>query len=278
MSFMDLAVRRRRMGGGAPDPWPATLALISSTKGWALDPTSAALQFDDSGRTVPATVTQQVAASVSAYSSTGFLGQVSATSFEPYWNGKSLQWDGIDDYLSNQAGYTSTILSWLNAVNAATFCVKFRVGSLAAVNTILNVSTNASATASMFMLNVTAAGEISLFMRRVSGDAAGVTFTTSGLNIQTNTDYVLTFTCDYVNGPVNLRINGASANSGTFPGTSPSLGSTAAADSLALRIGRTLSNTNPMNGYTGRMVGLPYLADAGQLATLEAGVGYSTLI
>ncbi len=264
----------------APDTWAAAIAaLATTTKDWALDPTKSNRVWDDSARTVPmGSPPAQIAAIDSDSNVSGYLAQNSSTSFEPVWNGRSLQYDGLDDYLSNQAGLTSTIQSWLNGVSACTFCTKFRVTSLAAVNTLLNHSTTASATASMFMLNTTVAGEIALFMRRVSGDAAGVTFTTSGLSLQINTDYLLTFTCDYVNGPVNLRINGASANSGTFPGTSPSLGSTTASDSLATRMGRTLSNTNPASAYVGRTVGLSYLASAGQITTLEAAVNYSSLI
>ncbi len=267
------------MIGAAPvDPWASALALITDTKGWALDPTNSSLVFDDTARTVPATVTGQAAAIVSASSATGFLGQVTSTSFEPVWNGLSLFFDGTDDYVSNQAGYTSDIQSWMNNVSGLTLCMKFRLNAVGVINTLINLSTTANSTLSGFALVVTAANELNGFVRRTAGDGSTGSAVTSGLGLTTGVDYVATMTVDFANGPMNIRLNGASANSGTWPGTSPSLGNTTAANPLVHRIGRNLSNANPASAYIGRVVGLPYLATAGQITTLEAGVGATALL
>ncbi len=62
--------------GGVVNPWNDTLALITNTKGWALDPTDATRLWDDSGRTILiGTPPLQIAAIDSDSNTSGFLGQ-----------------------------------------------------------------------------------------------------------------------------------------------------------------------------------------------------------
>jgi hypothetical protein len=260
-------------------PWADGLALITSSKGWALDPTDASLQWDDSARTTPGVVTQQIAATTSASAPAGFLGQNSAASFEPVWNGLSHRYDGIDDFFRNTiTAYESTILTWTQGVPGVAFCTKFRLFATGITHALLGVSANVSGSTTLASLNITAAGEISGLFRRLGADAA-ITLTTSGLGLTTGVDYILTLTIDYATGAVSLRINGAAVVSGGWPGTLTNPGATSEnLKANEFRIGRNLAGTNPANLYMGRTLGLPYPPTAGQITTLETAVNTTALL
>lgn len=272
MLGLGLSLTTMRGGGAAPDPWAEALALITSTKGWALDPADLSTLWDDSARTVPLTLAPAALAAIDSVSNpSGYFGQPTGAN-EPSWTGTALSFTSASNHflLTSTASLPSTVQSWLNGVTGWTICMKIRPSG-AAQKQLFQFSTDLVATNTLVGVTLTSAGTIVGTFRRVAADAAVVTVA-SVTALVAGQDYVLTFRGDCANGPISLRINGVAEVSGGWPATMPSLGSTASADVLAARIGRSFANTFPYAGLIARVMALPYHATGADLTTLEAGV------
>jgi hypothetical protein len=255
------------------DPWADALALITDTKGWAFDANDASLIFDDTARTVPATASTQISAAVSASSTLGWTWQQDSAAFKPVWTGLSLDFDGLDDYLDADAADGSTITSMRDAVTGGTFCCKFRLSTIGSIQNLLSTSRWNSNAFGGLIIRATAANEISCFHRRVDGDV-GVTLATAGLGLLAATDYLLTVRMDHPTQAHNIRVGGVQVASGSaYLGATTNAGAT-----QRVRIGRSISATEPLDGLISRAVWLPYYVDGDDLLTLEAGINASALV
>lgn len=261
-----LMAASRRNGGGA-SAWSAASALITSTKSWSLDPTNAARLWDDSTRTTPIGSPPAFIAAIDNDTNTAaYMGQGTGTS-EPGWNGLSLEYDALDDSVNADATFPSTIRSWLNAIDGWTVCMKLNVSALASTRQLLVTTSNIAG------IDITSGGALRVISRRLAADANYQIASSAGA-ITISTNRIVTVTCNYQTGLVAARVDGVEVLSGTATWAT---GATAASDITAIRIGRSLSNTNPMGGRIGRVIALAYVATAEQIATLEAGVNEAAL-
>ncbi|HOZ33762.1 MAG TPA: hypothetical protein PLM52_12860, partial [Tabrizicola sp.] len=118
---LGLGLTAAQSSGGSVDPdaaWTAALALITNTKGWALNPAALATLWDDSARTTPLTLAPAALAAIDSVSDdAGYFGQTTGGN-EPVWTGLALDFTRTSSHylLTSTASLPSTIQSWLNAV------------------------------------------------------------------------------------------------------------------------------------------------------------------
>lgn len=259
-------------GGGPPptDYVAAMSTLLSGTTGWVTDPADTAINFTDTGGTtsVSSAGVDLVARQNSKFGTTVYNWQGGTTQY--LWNGASLQADGVDDLLSTaNATYPASM-------TGCSFTLRFLIDDLSANRCLLSLST-ATGTVPRWQLRVLSTGAVELALRRLDADAQTNVTSATGL-VTTATSYTVQVTVNYLNGAVEIFLNGVSIATGTIAGTD-GVNGVSATNSTRNRWGLNTSNTlnDYFDGKLGAAVWAQSVLSAGDLANCRGFVERNAL-
>lgn len=267
---LSLGLSPQHGGSGAPpapDYAAEVAALLSSTIGFALDPSDVSTLFQDTAAATPvASASDPIGRINSKYGTTAYNFQNATGTLKPLWNGAGgMAFDGVDDRLDQGASYTYTA-----AIAGCVISQRIKVAALA--GNFFGISTN-SGTNARIQLGIGASGQVILSVRRLDTDGAN-TFTSANGIIAINTNYTVTARIDYAGtGGIEVWVNGVSILTGTL--INPA-GNTSNTNQVRHRLG-TGQNSGPCNMTFGRYVFLPRLNAAGEIASMEGYVAGVTL-
>ncbi len=259
--MMEVARRRRRMvGGAAPVDYAALVQTrLAGTTGFVMDPSDTTLLWEESTRTTPVNANADpVGAQDSKYGTTLYRWiQATSSRIPASSNLRSVAY-ATDDFLGEDGS-----LGFYQSLTGMTLTVRGVITSLAAVNTLLNIATGASATSMRYGLSVNADGSVAQFARRANADG-GTTVSSAASLITTNVPFTLQSQINFTTDVSRILLNGSEVATGTQGGVSG-----AACDAgapLRIRWGANLSSANFLNGSLGRAVWSPSYLDATGLA------------
>jgi hypothetical protein len=236
-------------GAGGVDYEAEVEALLSGTAGFVIDPTDTAVNFTDTAGTIPVSSAgvDTVARFDTKFGTTVYNCQNAVVAGQYLWNGNSYGLDGVDDLL--QTANTA----WPNGMTALTYTVRVLFDDLTAENAVLGLST-ASTTVIRVLFRALVGGGLGLYFRRLDADAQQDFITAGGL-LTEGVETTLQFRVNYLNGDVEIFVDGVSVLTGTLTGTD-GVNGVSATNSARWR--DALNPTNTLNdwldGKQGRQV------------------------
>lgn len=254
MLNMDLDMNRRRGGGGGPPPvdYVALMStLLSGTPGFVTDPSDTTINFTDTAGTIPVATpgVDKVARFNTKFGTTVYNCQQATPASQYLWNGASFQLDGIDDLLQQ------TNATWPSGMTALTYTTRVFLDDLSTDRALLGLSTTATTTVRL-LFRAKTNGSITLSLRRLDGDGQQDFQTAAGILVAGNA-YTLQFRVNYLNGAVEIFVNGVSVFTGTYTGTD-GLSGVSATNSARWR--DALNPTNTLNDWFRAKLGCQVVA------------------
>lgn len=251
----------------------AMQTMLASTGGWVTDPGDASINFTDTGGTTPVTTpgVSTIARFNSKFGITTYNWQQATVANQYLWNGASMGCDGVDDILQ------TTAWAGLNGATALTATFRAQLDDLSVARMIFSCSTS-TGTNGRYQLGVNANGSISLYLRRTDAEAQQA-FTTAATGlITTGVPFTIQTRTNYLNGAVEIFLNGTSVFSGTHTGTD-GVNGVDATNSARCRWGLNTSNTltDWFRNKIGAAVWHLAVADATQLANARGFVERNAL-